>query len=105
MRYHLEYFSTRLREARIAMKLSQRALSKLAGVPQSHISRIERNQVDLQLSSLLSIASALDLEVALVPRKAMPAVQMIARQSADQPYGDDRPEPRSAYHLDGEDQP
>lgn len=32
----LEQFSGRLREARIAKQLSQRDLSKLAGVPQAH---------------------------------------------------------------------
>ncbi len=82
MSYNLEHLSNRLREARIAKNLSQRDLSKLAGVPQSHISRIESNQVDLRLSSLIAIANALDLEVTLVPRKAMPAVQSIARQIA-----------------------
>ena len=82
MRYDLEYFAERLREARAAKQLSQRELSKLAGVPQSHISRIESNQVDLRLSSLIAIANALDLEVTLVPRQAMPAVQSLARQAA-----------------------
>lgn len=78
----LEHFSKHLREARDAKNLSQRDLSKLAGVPQSHISKIESNQVDLRLSSLIALANALDLEVALVPRKAMPAVQSISRQAA-----------------------
>lgn len=82
MNYSLEFFSARLREARTAKNLSQRELSKLAGVPQSHISKIESNQVDLRLSSLIAIANALDLEVALVPRKTMPAIQSIARQAA-----------------------
>ncbi|AWP59345.1 hypothetical protein B7P02_15565 [Bordetella bronchiseptica] len=82
MNYSLENFSDRLREARIAKNLSQRELSKLAGVPQSHISKIESNQVDLRLSSLIAIANALDLEVTLVPRQAMPAVQSMARQAA-----------------------
>src|SRR5690606_40830896 len=82
MGYDLEYFSERLRDARNAKHLSQRDLSKLAGVPQSHISRIESNQVDLRLSSLIAIANALDLQVALVPRQAMPAVQSIVRQAA-----------------------
>ena len=50
-------------------------------MPQSHISKIENNQVDLRLSSFVAIANALGLQVALVPRKAMPAVQLIARQS------------------------
>jgi transcriptional regulator with XRE-family HTH domain len=82
MNHGLAHFSDRLREARIAKNLSQRDLSKLAGVPQSHISKIESNQVDLRLSSLIALANALDLEVALVPRKAMPAVRSISRQAA-----------------------
>jgi transcriptional regulator with XRE-family HTH domain len=81
MKPHFEQFARRLREARNARKLSQRDLSKLAGVPQSHISKIESNQVDLRLSSLIAIANALDLEVTLVPRKALPAVRSIARQA------------------------
>ncbi|MCK9510891.1 MAG: helix-turn-helix domain-containing protein [Pigmentiphaga sp.] len=82
MSYDLEDFAERLREARNAKHLSQRELSKLAGVPQAHISRIESKQVDLRLSSLIAIANALDLEVTLVPRQALPAVQSIARQAA-----------------------
>jgi len=58
-------------------------LSRLAGVPQAQISRIESNSVDLRLSSLVAIASALDLEIALVPRKAVPAVKSITRQTTD----------------------
>lgn len=104
MNYGLEHFSDRLREARRAKNLSQRELSKLAGVPQSHISRIESNQVDLRLSSLTAIANALDLELALVPRKAMPAVQSIVRQTmptrSQEPSSDAKP----AYSLDEDDQ-
>ncbi len=96
MNYGLEYFSQCLRETRIAKNLSQRELTKLAGVPQSHISRIEGNQVDLRLSSLIAIANALDLEVALIPRQAMPAIQSLARQTAGASA-------KPAYSLDTED--
>ena len=41
-------------------------------IPPAHISKIENNQVDLRLSSLIALANALDLEVTLMPRKAMP---------------------------------
>ena len=60
-----------LKAARLAKGLSQRALSEGAGVPQSHISKIERGGVDLRHSSLVEIARALDLEVTLVPAKAL----------------------------------
>ena len=83
MKYETEEIADRLREAREAKQLSQRELSRLAGVPQAQISRIESNSVDLRLSSLVAIASALDLEIALVPRKAVPAIKSITRQTTD----------------------
>jgi transcriptional regulator with XRE-family HTH domain len=83
MKYETQEIADRLREAREAKHLSQRELSRLAGVPQAQISRIESNNVDLRLSSLVAMASALDLEIALVPRKAMPAIKSITRQTTD----------------------
>ncbi|RAL98944.1 MULTISPECIES: helix-turn-helix transcriptional regulator [Agrobacterium] len=83
MRYETQEIADRLREAREAKQLSQRELSRLAGVPQAQISRIESNSVDLRLSSLVAIASALDLEIALLPRKAVPAIKSITRQTTD----------------------
>ncbi len=71
-----------LKEAREGKGLSQRALSKKAGVPQSHISKIESGAVDLRLSSLIALARVLDLELELVPRKTVSAVQSIVRGSA-----------------------
>lgn len=83
MKYETQEIADRLREARQGKQLSQRELSRLAGVPQAKISRIESNSVDLRLSSLIAIASALDLEIALVPRKAVPAIRSITRQTTD----------------------
>jgi transcriptional regulator with XRE-family HTH domain len=68
-----------IKEARLAKSLTQRELGRRVGLPQSHISKIEKGGVDLQLSSLAEIARALDLEVKLVPRKALPAVEGIVR--------------------------
>lgn len=81
MTYATEHVAASLKAARTSKGLSQRALAQIAGVPQSYISKIESGRVDLRLSSLVDIARALDLELALVPRKAMPAVQSIARPS------------------------
>ena len=69
-----------LKQARAAKGLSQAALAKLTGVPQSHISKIETTGVDLRLSSLAEIARALDLELVLVPRKLVPATRSLIRQ-------------------------
>ena len=73
--------SQTLKAAREAKGLSQRALAERAGVPQSHISKIETTGVDLRISSLVEIARALDLELALVPRKSMSAVKSVVRSA------------------------
>lgn len=89
-----------LKQARKAKGLSQAALAKRAGVPQSHISRIETAGVDLRLSSLAELARALDLELMLVPRKAVPAARSLLRQAQ---RGSAPEAQRSAYTLDDDD--
>jgi len=104
MNVETESLTRRLREARLTQGVRQAELSRRAGVPQSHISRIEANTVDLRVSSLLSLARALDMEVVLTPRQALPAVQSIIRQlgAGGTRHLDD--EPRPAYTLgDGDD--
>jgi len=85
MSYESEKLAEALKAAREKKGLSQRALSARAGVPQSHISKIESGAVNLTVSSLTAIANALDLELALVPRKAAPAVRTITRSVNDAP--------------------
>jgi transcriptional regulator with XRE-family HTH domain len=89
MMYEIEPVVKTLKTARENKGLSQRALAQKAGVPQGHISKIENGSVDVRLSSLIALARALELELVLVPRKAVPAVQTIARSSTvprdDQP--------------------
>ncbi len=84
-----------LRSARQSKRLSQRALSEKVGVPQSHISKIENGGVDLQTSSLIELARALDLEVQLVPRRLLPAVQALEREAV--------PAQTPAYRIDEDD--
>ncbi|WP_119272276.1 helix-turn-helix domain-containing protein [Taklimakanibacter deserti] len=97
MAYIVEDIGKDLKKARQGKGLSQRALSAASGVPQGHISKIETGTVDLRLSSLIELARILDLELMLVPRKYIPAVQSIVRQaSADQNQ-------RPAYTLDEDD--
>jgi len=83
--YESENLVATLKAARENKGLSQRALGTRAGVPQSHISKIESGMVNLTVSSLTAIANALDLELALVPRKAVPAVRTIIRNVSDAP--------------------
>ena len=79
MKYTIVDIAEELKAAREAQGLSQRKLSQLAGVPQGHISKIENGNVDLRVSSLIQLARALGLELTLVPRKALPAVNAITR--------------------------
>lgn len=91
MAYASEQIAASLKEVRENKGLSQRELSKRSGVPQSHISKIETSGVDLRLSSLAALAHALDLELALIPRKAAPAVRSIVRSTGggSQPSSND----------------
>lgn len=75
----IEGIAASVRQARIAKALTQKELGQRVGLPQSHISKIEKGTVDLKLSSLVAIARALDLEITLVPRKALPAVEGAVR--------------------------
>jgi transcriptional regulator with XRE-family HTH domain len=84
MNYEIGDIIAALKSAREAKALSQRDLSARAGVPQSHISKIESGKVDLQLSSLVQLARLLDLEVKLVPKKALPAVDSVVRSTTAQ---------------------
>jgi transcriptional regulator with XRE-family HTH domain len=70
-----------LGEARRRKGWSQRDLSQRAGVPQSHISRIESGVVDLKLTTLLELARLLDLDLMLIPREALTAVNATLRET------------------------
>ena len=100
MSYLTQHLSQELKKSRENQGLSQREISAKSGVPQSHISKIENDQVDLRISSLIAIARALDLELALVPRKYLSAVHAIV-DSANNKTISQPPPP--AYQLDGDD--
>lgn len=79
MSYTAKEIGTTLKQARERKRLSQRALSKLIGLPQAQISKIENGAADLKLSSLIKLTRALDLELSFVPRKTLPAVNAVIR--------------------------
>lgn len=85
MKYSIIDIAKKLKTAREAKGLSQRKLSQMAGVPQGHISKIESGNVDLRVSSLIQLSRALGLELTLVPRKTLPAVNMMARGTVHSP--------------------
>ena len=81
----IEGLAEGLKQARESKGLSQRELGARIAVPQSHISRIESGAVDLKASSLIEFARALDLEVMLVPRSLVPAVEAMSRTPQERP--------------------
>lgn len=81
MTYSTEHITRALKHAREVQALSQRMLGTQAGVPQGHISKIENGAVDLRISSLVELARVLGLEVMLVPRKSVTAVQALVRNA------------------------
>jgi transcriptional regulator with XRE-family HTH domain len=100
MSYSTQYISKQLKKTRESKGLSQRELSARSGIPQGHISKIESGNVDLRLSSLVAIARVLDLELALIPRKYLAAVNSIVGSANSE--ADGKPL-RPVYSLDGED--
>jgi len=81
MNYELDEIARLLKAAREHKGLNQRQLSSRCGVPQSQISRIEQGNVDLRFSSLVSIVRALEIEIALVPRRVLPVVNSILQSN------------------------
>ena len=79
----IEDIAASIKAARIAKDFTQKQLGERVGLPQSHISKIESGGVDLQLSSLVEIARALDLELKLVPRKTLPAIEGVVRSQRE----------------------
>ena len=81
MAYTTEEILRGLKEAREAKGLGQRDLGARIGMLQSHISKIESGRSDIRLSSQIGFARALDLDLRLVPRAAVPVVEEVVRST------------------------
>jgi transcriptional regulator with XRE-family HTH domain len=69
---------------------SQRKLAAEVGLQQPHISGIESGEIVPRFNTLLDIVRVLDLDLLLVPRSLVPAVQSLIRaqkepESAEKP--------------------
>jgi len=58
-------------------ELSQSDLGVKLGLPQSHISKIEKGKTDLRLSTVIDMARVMDQELVLVPRQLVPYIRSI----------------------------
>jgi transcriptional regulator with XRE-family HTH domain len=87
--------TARLKAARREHQLSQRELAEKLGLRQRQISDLERGATDSRLTTVQNIARALDLELTLIPRRLIPAVEALQRAGTD-------PAHRPLYSLDDE---
>lgn len=92
-------FREAIKDARAERGWSQRGLGAAAGLPQPHISAIESGEIVPRFDTLLDIVRVLDLDLLLVPRPLVPAVQSLVRahkepESGEKPlYAADEEEP------------
>jgi transcriptional regulator with XRE-family HTH domain len=84
-----------LRDARLRQPLTQQELADKLGLRQRQISDLERARTDPRLSTVQNVARALDLDVVLVPRHLISAVQALIRAGREA-------EQRPMYALEGD---
>jgi transcriptional regulator with XRE-family HTH domain len=82
----LKQIGKTLHQARTARGLTQGELGALVGLPQSHISKIERGETDFQWTTLEQIANAVGLSPVVVPTRLVPVVEslMNGREGKDE---------------------
>lgn len=68
-----------IKDARAKRGWGQRELGAKVGLPQPHISAIESGEIVPRFDTLLDIVRVLDLDLLLVPRSLVPAVQSLIR--------------------------
>jgi transcriptional regulator with XRE-family HTH domain len=95
-----------IKEARVKRGWGQRELGAEIGLPQPHISAIESGEIVPRFDTLLDIVRVLDMDLLLVPRSLVPAVQSLIRaqkepESVERPLyaaEDEEPAPEKKGH-------
>ncbi len=99
-----------IKEARVKRGWGQRELGAEIGLPQPHISAIESGEIVPRFDTLLDIVRVLDMDLLLVPRSLVPAVQSLIRaqkepESVERPlYAAEDEEPAPAPGKKGHDE-
>lgn len=70
-----------LRQARLRRGFTLAELSRRTGIAQPNLSRLERGRVDTRLSTLMTVAEALDLTITLSPREVITIDEVRARMT------------------------
>src|ERR1700690_2228938 len=79
-----------IKQARTLRGWSQRQLGTAVGLPQSHISGIESGEVVPRFDTLLDLVRVLDLDLLVVPRALVPAVQSLIRAQQEPEESEER---------------
>jgi transcriptional regulator with XRE-family HTH domain len=79
-----------IKEARAKRGWGQRELGARIGLPQPHLSGIESGEIVPRFDTLLEIVRVLDMDLLLVPRSLVPAVQSLIR-AQKHPESGERP--------------
>ncbi len=87
----LKQIGQSLQQARIARGLTQAELGALVGLPQSHVSKIERGETDFQWTTLEQIANTVGLSAVLFPTALVPVVESLIK--GRQEKGEEEPVP------------
>jgi transcriptional regulator with XRE-family HTH domain len=85
-----------IKQARAQRGWGQRELGAAVGLPQPHISGIESGGIVPRFDTLLDLVRVLDLDLLLVPRALVPAVQSLIRAQKE-PDSAEKP----LYAVDG----
>jgi len=73
-----------LKIARQKKGLKQSGFGNKLGLPQSHISKIERGETDPRLSTVVDMARIVDRELILVPRRLAPVIRSMLEGGNEQ---------------------
>jgi len=66
-----------LKKTRLESDINQSELGKRAGIPQSHVSKIEKGLIDPRISTVIDIVHSLEYELVLVPKRMLSTVNSL----------------------------
>lgn len=94
----VDNFGDLLRWRRDLLGKTQAVVAREAGTAQATISRLEQGRRDVRLTTLIEVARALGLDVRVVPREVLPAVDDLIRSTTSRTAGGQSEAP--LYSLD-----
>jgi len=80
----MEYIIDQLKTIRQTLGMKQAELGDKVGLPQSHVSRIEKGTTNPRLSTITDMARAMDYELVLVPRTLVPSITSLLKEGGKQ---------------------